>query len=203
MTFHYTHSATELNSSAVDAVYYHRDSMELAVVLNSGNCYVYDDVPQEVFDKFTDTGLLASAGRHYAKTVKREYGPGEDIGYVNEWSFREDHSVPAPSMEAVGTPKGLVDVSSGSANTGTVTYYNLTVQGQGDTGNSSGAHLHAEVPAGVQRKHEVRFSIEGVSGSRFYSTEAGSVEEAINSLTQATDALGLDATVEQVVVFFE
>lgn len=193
--FYYTNADSNINSSAVSAAYYNANDRRLAVVLSSGYGYVYSDVPESVFDTLVNPGFGRSTGRYYAKTVKRDYGPGEALGYSYDDDFAHiSESEPVlVGTGAVGTPKGLTYSENAVVTTNVVS--NFIDAGYTD--------LSLKPIEGTKRAHKVFFTIDGQWQIREYNVEAGSVDEAVKALTESTEALGLVATVKEVCVYFE
>ena len=198
MTFNYTAGDSEVNSSLVYEAYYNSATRELVVVLDSEDGYLYKGVPQHVYDELVSGRV--SAGRYYGKTIKRGYGPGERLGYVG--LDNEDYFVyayPAPSMEAVGTPKGLSYASDAKVD-------GSPVVSLGADGTSRFVDLapKAEEPREVTYRHAVNFTVDGLGNDvRVYNVETTSVDKAVDALSEATAALGLDVNVKGVWVSFE
>lgn len=193
MTFYFTHSDTDVDSSAVYEAYYDEQSKELAVVLESGHVYVYSKVPFDVYEQLVDN---VSPGRFFATFVKRNYGPATDSAHVgfdntNEFVEREKISV-SPGQyyaAAVGTPKGL-DFSKVPNSTTTGGLVTLTVP--------------SEAPkADLDRLHTVRFVVDGGNTLKSYSVKTDSVDSAVEALSEVASALDLTLTVKEVVVSFE
>lgn len=221
--FHYTHSLTETDSSAVDAVHYNDKTKELVVTLH-GDVYTYKGVPLSTYQAFV---TAPSLGRAFA-TLKRKYGPSAFGGTVDSVGFvSADTSTPAPDMSSTSTPSwhrprdgsgrflspNQERGSRGEQAIGTpkaLTYADDAVV----TGHSSGPHLRVTLgenssensaedeKQGIIRKHKVLFSVDGL-GDRTYNTDASSVEQAISHLLDATNALGIGVKVKEVSVYFE
>lgn len=213
MTFPYTASDRDVDSSVVYEAYYDSVRKRLAVVLDSGYAYAYDNVPQSVYDDLTSGNY--SAGRLYAKTVKREYGPGENLGYVgfdNEDEFVE--SVPAADMSSTYTP--LVDAyNQAAATTGggkALTYSsNAVVDGKpvvSISGQGTFVNLNQQEFAGTEPKpavliHVVHFTVEDGNEVKTYSVDTDSVAKAVDGLAEVANTLGVNVTVKGVYVHFE
>lgn len=190
MTFNYTVGDADVDSSAVYEAYYDAPTSSLAVVLSSGHGYVYSGVPASVYDDLTNG--TRSAGRVYATVVKRNYGPGKSLGFVgfdNDDEFVK--SVPAPDMGAVGTPKGLTYAAGAKVTTIDPAHrIDLTF-------------TPSPVAPVVTRKHTVKFTVEGGNSVKSYNVDATSVDSAVDKLSEATSALGLNVNVKEVTVYFE
>lgn len=203
MTFFFT-DHTAVNSSAVEDVYYNMDSEELAVALTSGQGYVYSDVPAEVYEKFETGGVLFSAGRYYAKTVKPEYGPGKSLGYVDYYDFVEADAADELDAEdefgsdelvsagarAVGTPKALT-YSEDAKVTNSGNFY-IDLDGGVSVGGTSSPFI----------RHTVNFTLDD---SLFaHTVHANSVAEAVDAFREVMMTLGMShAKVKEVVTHFD
>lgn len=179
--FTYTDHTEVFNSSAVEDVWYNRNTKGLAVELLSGDTYVYDDVPENVYESFGRPG--ASAGHLYAVTVKREYGPGTYVGYSPD--FDEDYSVPAPSMGNVHTPSrfGFTEVKA-SKGLSEAKVFDLAPSFDGQT----------------TRPHSVTFDVVDGATDKTYDLDAASVDEAVNALLKVAEVLGVEVTPTSVTV---
>lgn len=183
--FEYT-EYTEPNSSAVEIVYYNRDTNDLVVQLNSGDAYRYSNVPKAVFDVFTDKSR--SAGRHYAVTVKREYGPGTPEGYV-------------PYYDEVPVRAAVTDVTRSK----NLSYAaGAVVDGQQVTDKQRYFDL-LTTPQATEAKllHRVDFTVEGGTEVKSYDVEAVNVDAAVEALAEVSYALSLNLDVKGVYVSFE
>lgn len=172
--FSFTDSTENISSSLVEGAYYNAETRELAVDLND-DVYVYASVPPATYKALVSA---PSVGRAF-QNVKRTYGPSTYLGDYDGVDF-----VKAPSRDAVGTPKGLTLASDAKVEN----RFNLVSENHGV----------ATIPAGVKFKHEVVFTL-GNETERTYTVQAGSVNEALDALTEATSALGLEATAKRVV----
>lgn len=178
MTFSYTHKYLP-SSTAIQEAYYNDEQQELVVVVNGGTAYQYSDFDISDWNAFTSAH---SAGHWYAKVIKREFGPGENLGFMNEEDsyFQEDQTVEAPDMGPVWSFKGDLGVNTFvSATTGI---------------NAAMSNI---------RKHTVRFN-SGIS-DREYSVNAVSVDAAVADLMRIARMLGIEEqiTVKEVVTHFE
>jgi hypothetical protein len=175
MTFTVTDEMTP-DSSAVQDAYYNEETKDLYVILTGGTGYRYSDVPFNVWGWFKSAG---SKGEYYAKTIKRQYGPGDNLGHTNDWEF----DVVAPKAPDMGPV--------------------LTIKGNAATTLSSNTiSINADSWKPV-RKHTVKFN-SGIS-DREYSVEVKSVEEAVQDLMRIAEILGLtgEIKVKEVVTHFE
>lgn len=187
MTFEFTHGDDDVESSAVYEAYYNEHDRKLAVVLSSGHAYVYPGVGIHTYNELVGS---TSPGKFYALNVKRNYGPGESLGYVGFDSdeFEQTRGVPAPSMDAVGTPKGLSYAKDAKVT---------------DLSDRRISLAADNTPVGAKFKHTVVFTVDGGNREKSYTVDAGSVNEAVEALRSATDALGLTVKVKEVTVYFE
>lgn len=194
--FVYTDEAN-VDSSLVTGLWYNRDESQLAVALNE-EVYVYDDVPVSEFDNLR---YASSVGRKY-RDIKRNYGPGQYLGWVPDLEI-EEKTYDAPSMDAVevsstgsveaivGTPKGLtyaVDAVVDGKPINDERKFDLSVDA---------------TPSGEKFQHTVVFEVDGLPTRKSYNVEVGSVNEAIEALEEATAALGIDVNVKMVTVYFD
>lgn len=192
MTFtHYTDYMTP-SSKAVEHAYFNANDNALVVVVDGGSTYEYSNVTPDAWVKFKNA---FSKGRHYAKVIKREYGPSEYLGFNADESF-EESSEPvkvevSANRDGVGTPKGLA-FAPGAVVTTTASSLHLVSLGTATASTAS---------AGISRKHAVLFSVHGQHHT--YNVDAVSVDKAVEALTEATDALGLIVVVKEVTVYFE
>lgn len=187
--FTYTHTR-RVDSSAVDEVYYNENTKELAVDLHD-EVYVYPNVPLARYEALVGA---SSVGRAF-REVKRDYGPSSYLGYATQVNYVRE-TTKAPSMAAVGTPKGLTYAEDAVVDGRPVASPNEV---RVDLGLAPVA-----APGGVKFRHAVYFEVEGLgNGSKVYNVEAGSVNEAVEALSEATAALGLDVNVKEVRVYFE
>lgn len=190
MTFYYTHSNDDVDSSAVYEVYFNQTNGNLLVVLSSGNAYEYTGASMADFDSLSEGN---SPGSYFATRIKRNLGPGKSLGYfvdgdVEPLSSADEVAVAKVPAAAVGTPKGLTYAPTAKVSNED---FRLTL-GVG-TDESKNA---------VSRKHLVVFTIDGIT-RRSFSVNAYDVDEAVAELHKATKALGLEANVREVTVYFE
>lgn len=187
--FDYTHSTTP-DSSLVQKVLYNANTKELVVNLR-GWGYKYSDVEQSDYHNLISADSVGSA----YTDVKREHGPAEPLGqfnYVNTnvvWV--------RPTNTTVGTPKDLKvsdDTIVTTATAPATQVFNLY---------SNEPQVSVSSEPTVRRFHKVVFDVDGGATGKSYSTEAGSVDEAVKSLTDVVDSLGLEVTVREVTVYFE
>lgn len=186
MTFNFTRTA-DLNSTAVEEVYYDDDQRRLAVVLDGGNVYEYDNVPAQEFNALVNA---PSAGRHYALNIKRNYGPGTYLGYVSGVDF--ERGVKAPDMGNVTQFPGVVpkNLTPASAQTKIISPENPLrfALAERDTASER-----------VEYDYTVNFLSNGEP--KTYKTRAGSFwTEPVEALQEIGEMLGVDIEVEDVTV---
>jgi hypothetical protein len=170
------------DSEAVDAAYYNADDQTLAVVLDGGSTYLYENFPPHVWQNFRSA---SSKGRFYALTVKSGYGPGEYLGYNADDDFEQDDS-PVVSANDLRVKQGLT-ITPGLVDKRYPLY---------------SVPAPAEVAPETFR-HEVKFVVEGGNKVSSYNVDAVSVDGAVEALSEATLALGLNVDVKEVTVYFE
>ena len=165
MTFKYTHAEVDVASSVVEEIYYNENTSELVVVLRSGLGYLYQNVPYETFDDFY---CAASAGSFYATNIKRNFGPGENLGYVLDTDFER---APELVTTGVGMPKNLVYASNAKVSENTSTTY-----------ASGNVYPLYEAPAvdTTVHKHAVVFEANGAE--RVHTLDAESVDAAVKAV---------------------
>lgn len=175
-----------VRSSAVDEVFYNNETQELAVVLHN-NVYAYTDVPADAYDAFVNG--FGSKGRHYAKVIKRNYGPGEYLGSALDVNFKKK-SYPAPSMGPVeASGRGIVPKGLTLAPDAKVTGAKIDLTGREDS------------TAGVAtRRHRISFLANGTQ--RTHTTEAESVDAAVAELASVARSFGVTFTVKEVTTYF-
>lgn len=190
-------------STAVDEVYYNDNTRELYVDLDPGNIYKYSNVPPNVADEFE---RVKSAGSFYATVIKRNYGPGEDLG---KWS-----SVVYDEVEKE-TPKLDSLVSSGSVfatgglivGPGTAPFkVDPNRQGIPNTAPAqfSLKPFSDEVKVeGVERTYIVTFEVEGLVDFRRHTLTSTSVDEAVKTVLDLGKALDLKFIAREVTIKFE
>jgi hypothetical protein len=187
--FVYTVGDTDVDSSVVYEAYYNADDRKLAVVLDSGWGYVYSNVPRLVYDDLVGG---PSAGRVYSTVVKRQYGPGEALGYVG---YQDDgvfvNGYEAVDMNPVDAPR--FDLSSDGSGTAKGLYVTERTK-------DSTVTLEAPEPT-ARRKHVVVFDSDGVERRHTLFTE--SVDSAVATVNEIADMLDLSFNVKEVTVSFE
>lgn len=204
--FEYTHKFTA-NSSFIASAAYDADSQELVVFLDNDRSYLYHNVPLSVYRDFevgksTNWLVKFSQGRFYNSVVKKQYGPAAEIDLWDDEIVEK--SVPAADMSDVTKAEPVNTTSSNG--------YSVQLTANSSAGVERLTQLHnatfsLSIPEtkeeSVQRTHVVHFTVEGGNDVKTYSVEAGSVSEAVDALSKATDALGLDINVKGVYVSFE
>jgi KTSC domain len=58
------------SSTAILGIRWDEDSKELTVIFRNGRYYAFQDVPEDVFDRFSSA---SSAGRFFAQEIKERY----------------------------------------------------------------------------------------------------------------------------------
>lgn len=100
----------DVSSSLIDSVYFNENDKTVVLDVND-ELYRYSNVSEGDVSALVrgGTGSLrdGSVGAYYNRTFKTTFGPGEHLGYYEDFdpeqvSVRKDQSVPT-------TPKGLVD----------------------------------------------------------------------------------------------
>ena len=192
--FNYTSSlGGVVSSAAVDAVYYDRDSENLAAVLH-GVVYVYSNVRELEYWKLTrGSGHSGSIGAAFAE-FKKDFGPANNWGSVQNVNFRAEEDPANVLQFPVGTPKGLTyaegaTVTNVGQESHVTTIYNLSSP-ESPVGNTRG-------------KYRVVFDVvDGKTGVP-NTLEADSVEDAVAQTTEIAQMLGLEFKVKEVTVYFE
>lgn len=180
-------------SEAISALYYDAASRTLVVVIaESGNAYLYEDVPVYVWSAFKNS---LSKGFFYSRAIKNTYGPANNLGDADQIFFEDVRKVPASTGNVIafpsttsGTPKGLTYASDAKVTT-SAPVFDLIQGGKDEDA--------------VERLHEVVFTVEGVRDERSYRTETTDVETAVEALGEVADMLSLNFTVKRVIVHFE
>jgi hypothetical protein len=174
-------------SSLVEEVAYDADSKELLVFFRSGSGYVYKNVPASTFNNFR---TAHSKGQFYNNWVKRGgFGPGTEVFWDTEIV---EKAYDAPSMTSVGTPTFAVNPKVGN------TSYTMP-----SATFSLASSPVQSVPEKATLLHTVSFTVEGGNTVKTYGVDAESVADAVETLGESLDALGLDYHVKGVYVSFE
>lgn len=188
--FVYTDSVDGRNSSAVEEAWYNvYDKTLLVALVESEKSYLYSGVPSWVWSQLKGAPSL---GSFYATTVKRNYGPGNALGWTDDLDIVE-YGVPAANMgsvtpiHGVGTPKGLTLAPNASVTT-KAEAFPLSVVSDSKP---------------VLLKHEVIFTSTGSENERLYVTEAENIDDATSQLDEVAEMLDLNFTVKRVTVHFE
>lgn len=198
----YTTAHEELDSSLVWDVWYDAETRKAYVNLEDV-VYAYSDVPASAVDALV---YAPSIGRHYngsvfgAKGFKREFGPGEKLGYLADLTLREREvalasggNIAAPTTMASGlVGKNLTyaegaTVTNAPTNTAN-TRINLRVI---EEANKS---LVSKMP---KRTMTVHFES---NGSRAHTLEAATIDEAVAEVNKVADMLGVTLKVTGVFV---
>lgn len=174
-TFEATARFKATGSSFVREVAHDQDTNELLVVLDSGK-YLYENVPVSAFRGFENAH---SKGQYYNNWIKRGgYGFAEEV-----YAEIVDKATPAPDMGPI--------VSS------------VTGPGGSFFTQSSGATFLSLTPAvEAKRSHRVDFTVDSGNEVKSYNVEASGVDEAVDTLNEVGDSLGLTFTVKGVYVKF-
>lgn len=173
--FYYTQTA-DVDSSAVDEVYYNANSKELAVDLHD-EVYVYQNVPKARYEALVNADSVGRAFRE----VKRDYGPSEYLGYCSEVDYVPTREAfDAVDMASVGTPKALTYAENAKVD-------GVRVSGSGST--STGTLLTLSVP---ERNKSRVFAVEFESGDKVrthtLSAESfGAAEQAVLNIGAMLD----------------
>lgn len=171
-------------SSFVEEFVYDRDSKELLVYLDSGRGYLYRGVPESTFTNFK---AAHSKGQFYNNWVKRGgFGPATEVAWDTEIVLK-----PSP-MEVV---QSNVTTTNGTGTTFTLTGTNATF-------NLDTPTITLSDDGGVLL-HTVSFTVEGGNSVKTYDVLALSVADAVESLGDAMNALGLEFDVKGVYISFE
>ena len=186
-------------SSAVDYAAYDEPTRTLYIEVVGGDTYAYKNVDKNTWEDFLSS---PSKGSFYAVTIKRSFGPGDYLGYEASEEL-EERGVEAADMGpvvpgfrptagslgltgAVGTPKDL-KLAEGATVTNVTRTFNL----------------QAPLLDNTVLKHTVRFTVDGGTDVKSYSTNANSVTEAVAAVNEIGDSLGLEFNVKEVCVHFE
>lgn len=193
----FTHSKEDIDSSAVESVFYNSYEKTLLVALRENEqAYLYTGVPYWVFNSFvTDS----SVGRFYATKIKRDYGPGATMGYTEDLAISKATNPgglvsSASPKTSVGTPKGL-------------TYAQGAQRPAAPSATASGGQISsmplsfpAATARAAKRRYEVIFDS---NGERAFDAKADSVDGAVAELKEIGSMLGVTFTVKRVLVHFE
>jgi hypothetical protein len=174
----YTREAN-VDSSAVDGVYYNENDRTVAVILH-GEVYRYSGVPLEFYNHL---GRVNSVGREWLPQLKRTYGPGERLG--SEYAVYFDDVTPWRA------PKPAEPVKAGQ------------VVGQsGSTGSSTGPHISLTVAApALSNRVSVSFEVNGQT--KVHESRANDVLEAVKNVTELLNLAGVDGKVKAATVYFD
>lgn len=183
--FTYTHKNVNLNSSAVEEIYYNDFTAQLVVVVIGGSAYLYSLVPTSEFIAFNGS---PSKGRFYATKIKRQFGPGQYLGYVNS---EDDFFVDSSSLVTSGTISSPVP-SSSKITTGSLS---------SDTVGTPKNLVYAENVTPKRSNYTVAFEFNGKV--REHNLQANSLEEALLSVQTFAQMLDLNFKIKSVTVHFE
>jgi len=176
------------SSRAIEEAVYDAETKTLYVSLSSGG-YAYDNVDEYTWKSFKNA---FSKGRFYAKTIKRDFGPGRALDWdAFDYAEEREVSVPAPDMgpvtsSTVGMPKAMTYSPTATVTNISTPVFNLQAAPLADT-----------------LRHTVRFRVDGGTEVKSYTLTAADVNEAVAEVNGIADALGVEFTVTEVVVHFE
>lgn len=171
------------DSSAVDEAFYDENTKTVYVDLHD-YIYAYSGVEKRVWDEFK---RASSAGSFYATTIKRQYGPGKELGHVRGITYQE---VPVrPASEGVGTPQAFTTPAPAAAPT--PVYHSLNVSAAaGATGNATS-------------KYVVTFKAPVGTGDKSHEVQATDEADALRQVNAFAEALGVSLKVRSVTHYFE
>lgn len=186
MTFHYTRADRDVDSSVVHEAYYDRNSRKLAVVLSSGEGYVYNNVPEYTYHELVDAD---SPGAYYNRVIKRTYGPATALGYVDSDDFT--HQYPAPDMSNVVSPVRL---------SGAVTPKNLTYAPNATVTSTTSGSYYVTLANAPERNTTARFAVTFEVGgkSRTHTLDAESFGAAEAAVVEIASMLDLTFDVKEI-----
>jgi hypothetical protein len=198
MTFLYTHAfESYLDSSLVESAYYDSVTTRLAVTLldddgDTAFTYVYSHVPFGTYESFRHAD---SKGEYYNRVIKRQYGPGDNLGYMDD----DDFTIRLSSIIDATQAAPVTITASNSP------YVSLSAVAEASQAEENFVSLERpESDERVTYKHVVHFTVEGGNEVKTYTVEAGSnVHEATDALAESAKALGIDVTVKGVFISFE
>ena len=197
----YTTAHEELDSSLVWDVWYDAETRKAYVNLETV-VYAYSDVPASAVDALV---YAPSIGRHYngsvfgAKGFKREFGPGEKLGYLADLTLRE---------REVALASGGTITASGNLAAPGVVGKNLTYAPNAKVtttdSNTANGRVSLRViedanAAPVVHKRAMTVHFES-NGSRTHSLRAESVDEAVDAVKEVAKMLGVNVMVTGVFV---
>lgn len=194
------------DSHAVEGALYDKTTKTFYVQLASGS-YVYDNVPEDVWNSFKSA---LSKGRFYAKTIKRDYGPGTALDWdALDYAEPRDDSVPAADMGPV-TNTFVSSYNFGGPVTTTDTVGTPKNLSYSDKAVVDGKRVvpartfNLQAPLLEQKlEHVVHFRVDGGTDVKQYTLSAESVSAAVATVNDIANALGLEFTVTEVCVRFE
>jgi len=179
-------------STAVEQIHYDEASKRLAVTLDGGYVYEYNDVPAQEYRALRDA---RSVGRYYAKNIKRNYGPALPLGDVDDVDFTQ--GVSAPDMGAVYDSSNRVFQATGVREGALGTPKALTLSSDAViTYDTPPERFDLAQPKVVQTQSS-RFTVEftdGTGATRHYNTEAFDDTAALDSLTDVANMLDVTLT---------
>lgn len=169
------------DSSAVDEAFYDENTKTVYVDLHD-YIYAYSGVEKNVWDEFK---RASSAGSFYATTIKRQYGPGKELGHVRGIKYEEVKVRPA--SEGVGAPQAFTTPAAQAA----PVYHSLNVNATaGASGNATS-------------KYVVTFKAPLGTGDKSHEVQATDEADALRQLNTFAEALGVSLKVRSVTHYFE
>jgi len=195
------------SSSVVDEVCYNENTGDLYVDLHPGDVYKYSNVPVSVVDEFE---AASSAGSFYATRIKRDYGPGENLG---NWRNLDYDFVEVEKPKVAFQTGGLV--TNFTLNTDGSLYANVkpgekvlppteTVNTINTTFSLKPFNERAAVKVeGIEREYIVTFEVEGIVEFKRHTLRSTSVDAAVESVLNLGKMLDLNFVVREVTIRFE
>lgn len=169
------------DSSAVDEAFYDENTKTVYVDLHD-YIYAYSGVEKRVWDEFK---RASSAGSFYATTIKRQYGPGKELGHVRGIKYEE---VPVrPASEGVGSPQAFTTPAAAPA---APVYHSLNVPAGSATGNATS-------------KYVVTFRAANATADKSHEVQATDEADALRQVNTFAEALGVSLKVRSVTHYFE
>ncbi len=174
MKFEYTEEVAFKGSSVIEGIYFNENTSEVALDIKD-MIYVYSNVKREGVNELAGA---KSVGQEY-RNFQEKYGPGILLGHYDDIDWME---IPKNGQFIVnsGNSKFVITSDSASITTGTV--------------NSA---IFTTYPP---KRHTVEYSIEGLEGIKDYTFTVQSVQEAIKSVKEIGQMMGLEIKVKGVYV---
>jgi len=188
----YTRELNTNTSELVDEVYYNENTGDLYVDLDTA-IYKYSNVPAGTADAFE---AADSAGEFYNLTIKREYGPGENLGTWVNANYDEVEVLPkkVQTLDLTAPYDGEL-VTSGRALPITTTNGRFSLKPFAD-------EKTAVVVEGVEREYIVTFEVDGLVDFRRHTLKSFSVDEAVKAVLDLGNMLDLAFVVREVTIKF-